>query len=462
MDLAYNIILTVVAIGFLIMIHEFGHFIAARLTGMRVDTFSIGMGPRLFGYNKVLGFTVGKLPQDANIEGYTDFRFAALPIGGYVKIPGMIDESMDDEFKDKEPQPWEFRSKNTFQKAFALSGGVMMNAILTVLIFAFIAFSEGESRYATTKIGYVRQNSIAQDMGFRAGDKVISVNGKKFDSWNGFLAALATDEFGENKSVKVFRAGEKVTLNIDGKKIVKAVADQEYLGFYPEGLKTIVLGVDKTMPAGKIDLRQGDTIVSINDQFITSNYMMIDIFGANKNKDCYMIWKRGDLFMADTVAPASSGKIGAQIGQIFTGPIVKEKYGVFESLAVGFERTVKTVDLFFASMAQMFGGNISFKQSVGGPVQIFKQASDQAELGFTNFISFVALISITLAIINILPFPALDGGHLVFVLIEGLFRREIPVNVKTAIQMIGVIAIGILGIYVLYNDISRLSGFELF
>jgi len=170
------IIYFAITIGILVFIHELGHFLAAKMTGMRADVFAIGFGKRLFGYNKKTGFSFGDLPKDFDGEGHTDYRLSLLPLGGYVKIAGMVDESFDTEFADKEPQPYEFRAKNFWQKTFVITAGVVMNLLLAIFIFWGANYFKGKPVTLTTTVGYVRPDSPADSLGFKRGDIVESVN----------------------------------------------------------------------------------------------------------------------------------------------------------------------------------------------------------------------------------------------------------------------------------------------
>ncbi|MCX8055948.1 MAG: site-2 protease family protein, partial [Ignavibacteria bacterium] len=192
-----------IVIGILVLIHELGHFLAAKLTGMRAEVFSIGMGWRLLGYNKVTGFTFGKLPEDIDLQGNTDYRIAAFPIGGYVKISGMVDESMDTDFMSKPPENYEFRAKNPFQKAFVLSAGVLFNVILAISIFAGIIFFKGEQTLDTTTVGYVKKESVGDFLGLEQSDKILSINSVPVNNWNDVIKILTTEKFGKNRIVEV-------------------------------------------------------------------------------------------------------------------------------------------------------------------------------------------------------------------------------------------------------------------
>jgi len=190
-----------ITIGILVFVHEFGHFAAAKLSGMRADVFAIGFGKRLFGWNKITGFTFGELPKDFNGQGHTDYRLALLPLGGYVKIAGMVDESFDTEFANKEPEPWEFRSKPTYKKIFVITAGVLMNLLLALIIFWGANFFQGKQVVETTSIGYVEPGSAADSLGFKSGDKILAVNDKKIDNWTEFDSEMVINIMGKDVDV---------------------------------------------------------------------------------------------------------------------------------------------------------------------------------------------------------------------------------------------------------------------
>ena len=445
----------IIVIGILVLIHELGHFIAARLTGMRAEVFSIGMGWRLFGYNKINGFTFGKLPDDIDLQGHTDYRVAAFPIGGYVKIAGMVDESMDADFSSKPPEKYEFRAKNPLQKAFVLSAGVLFNVILAITIFAGIIFFNGEQTMDTTTVGYVKKESVGDLLGLEQGDRIISINNVPVNNWNDVIKILTTEKFGKNRVVEVLRDNEKVTIQADGSQFIRLLSEQKTLGIEPENTRTIVLAAIFDKPAQKAGLKKDDTIYSINSEPIGSVSQFVDILKANPNKNLFVQWKRGNEILGDSIKPDEKGTIGVQIAQIYLGKTSIKEYGFIESLAFGWNQTVSSVNLLFSSIGQIIKGNMSFRESIGGPIMIAKQAGQQAERGIISFLSFVALLSVSLAVLNILPFPALDGGHLIFVIVEAIMRREVPVKVKMAIQQGGLIILLLFMAFVVYNDLMR-------
>jgi regulator of sigma E protease len=457
MEFLNNILYFIIVIGILVIFHEFGHFIAARLSGIRVDVFSIGMGPRLFGYNKVNGFTFGKLPDNFELNGYCDYRVCILPIGGYVKIAGMIDESLDKSFINEPPKDYEFRSKGTLAKLFVISAGVIMNVILAILIFSIISFSEGKIIWKTNRIGYVQKNSVSESIGLQQGDVILEIDNKPVSDWNEIITKLSLDNFGSTKTIKVLRNSDTLSLVVYGDKIVKSIAKGNMnLGLTPEKFYVYVRDIETLSPAGKLGLKPGDTLLAINNEPIDAFDELTYLLSLNKSKPILLQWKRGNQILADSVTPTPEGKLGFYPGFHFAGIQDTVHFGVFESLTNGFKETVRSTKLFFSSIAQIFKGNISAKESIGGPIMIAKSASQQASLGIIYFLNFIGLLSITLAIINIVPLPALDGGHFLIILIEGIIRKELPIKAKLIIQNIGIGILVLLMIFVIFNDVSRL------
>lgn len=457
MEFLTNIFYFIIVIGVLVLFHELGHFIAARLSGIRVDVFSIGMGPRLLGFNKVLGFTFGKLPEDFQSNGYCDYRICLLPIGGYVKIAGMIDESLDKSFINAPPKEYEFRSKGTPAKFFVISAGVIMNIILAIFLFSIISFSEGKVLWRTTKVGYVQKNSLAESIGLRIGDVILSINNKPVDNWNDIIQRLSLEKFGGAKILTVLRQKDTLQLWLEGDKIVKTIAKGNVnLGLSPEKFYVYVRAVETLAPAGRIGLKSGDTLLAINEEEINAFDELTYLLSLNKSKPILLRWKRGNQIYSDSVTPTADGKLGFYPGFHFAGIKDTVKYNVLEAFGHGLKETIRASSLFFSSVAQIFKGNISARESIGGPIMIAKSASQQASLGIVYFLNFIALLSITLAIINILPLPALDGGHLLIILIEGITRKELPIKAKLIIQNIGIGLIVVLMIFVIFNDVSRL------
>lgn len=448
------VIYFIITIGILVFIHEFGHFIAAKSLGMRADVFAIGFGKRLFGWNKITGFTFGDLPKDFDGQGNTDYRLSLLPLGGYVKIAGMIDESFDTDFADKEPQPYEFRAQPTWKKVIVITAGVFMNLLLAFLIFWGNNFFHEKQVAKTTEIGYVIPNSIADSLGFKTDDKILSVNNKQPHNWQEVRNAIFVNNIGNNLNIVVQRDGIEKNIYIPRKK----VPDEKQMGDFliPDGIRPVIGEVLPNSPAKHAGILNGDIILKLNNTPVYTNDQTVKIISSNKNKTMPLEVLRGKDTVNLAVTPGADGKIGVGIGIAYTGKILKTKYGFFQSFYQGIKDMERITYLTFSVAGKVFGGKVAFGKAFAGPVRIAEYATTQAELGISSFLVFLALLSLSLAIFNILPFPVLDGGHLVIILIEGATKKEIPLKVKLAIQQVGFYILLLLMAFIIYNDIINL------
>lgn len=452
-DISY-ILYFMLVIGILVTIHEFGHFIAAKLSGMRADIFCIGMGPRLFGYNKITGFTFGKLPEDWDGNGgiYTDYRISMLPIGGYVKILGMVDESLDAKNLATEPQPWEFRSKNALLKTFVITAGVIMNILLAIVIFASIAFLQGDVQTRSTSIGFVEKGSLGEKIGFKPGDKILEVDGKPAYSWDNALTQLALKDFSQQRTVSIERMGAKHSLKVSGESVLSTLSAKKDFGMTPAGIKTTIASVITLGPAGSAGLQAGDTITAIAGNLIASAQHLVEVVKEHKDSAFVVEWVRNGKPFSASIKPDKNGLIGVYPSNIL-GDKLHIHFSFVESVGQGFQKTGNSLMMFVSTVQQIFSGTIAAKQALGGPVKIAEMSKQSADLGIIPFLTLVAMLSITLAVMNILPIPALDGGHLLFIIIEAIIRREVPLKVKVIFQQVGMVILLALMAFVLYNDI---------
>ena len=209
----------ILTIFILVLVHEFGHFAAAKLCGMRADIFSIGFGKRLLGWNKLTGFVLGDLPKDFDGQGNTDYRLSLLPLGGYVKIAGMVDESFDTDFIDKEPKPYEFRSKPAWKKIIVISAGVFMNLLLALLVFSAVSLFQGRAITKTTTIGFVPPHSLADSLGFKSNDKILTINGKQVNSWEDVRSGLLLNAIGQSLNIELLQEGMIKSIKVSRSRI---------------------------------------------------------------------------------------------------------------------------------------------------------------------------------------------------------------------------------------------------
>jgi regulator of sigma E protease len=444
-----------ITIGILVFVHEFGHFAAAKLCGMRADIFAIGFGKRLFGWNKLTGFTFGELPKDFDGQGNTDYRLSLLPLGGYVKIAGMVDESFDTKFANEIPQPYEFRARPIWQKVIVISAGVVMNLLLAWVIFWGANFFEGKQITKTTKIAYVEPNSAADSSGFKSKDQIVSINNKKVDNWEDVRAQIFIHTLGENLDVKIKRNNEFVDLNIP-RKLIPETETAEMFYLIPEGVRPAVGEVAAHTPAEHSKLKAGDILLDVKNKPVFIRLQAVQIFSTNKGQELPLIVLRGKDTVNLLVTPGNDGKIGAMIGDMFTGPSEFKTYGFFTSIYMGYTDIVKMTNLTFSMIGKVFKGEIAFGKAFGGPIKIAQVATSSADRGIGSFLYFLALLSLSLAIINIMPFPVLDGGHLLIIIIEGIIKKEIPIKVKIGIQNAGFVILLLLMAFIIYNDILNL------
>ena len=434
MQILSTIFYFIVTIGVLVLVHELGHFLAAKFFGMRVDVFSIGFPPRAFG-KKV---------------GETDYCVSWIPIGGYVKIAGMIDESFDTEFINSEPQPWEFRSKPAWQRIIVLSAGVAMNLLLAIVIFWGIIFHQGRVIRPVTEIGYVAPNSAAAKAGFLPNDRILTVNEAPVSHWDDIESRMYTEGLSADVHFTVERAAQSVRVTVP-QSLMPSLSDERF-GFLPAGLVAVVSTVENGKPAQGIGLQSGDTIIAVNSARVTYGALP-DVIHANAGREVLLTWKRGQEERSARVTPTGEGRIGVSLEAGYQGPILHQSYGFLEALPISVREVTIASGLLLENIWQIVVGKTSFSKSVGGPVRIAQMANRSAESGLTSFLGFMAMLSVSLALLNILPIPALDGGHIAFVVVEGVIRREVPANVKIAIQKAGFGLLLAFRAFVVYNDI---------
>lgn len=448
------IIYFAITIGILVFVHEFGHFAAAKLTGMRAEVFAIGFGKRLLGWNRISGFTFGELPKDFDGQGNTDYRLCLLPLGGYVKIAGMVDESFDTEFADKEPQPYEFRAKSTWRKLIVITAGVIMNLLLALIIFWGVNYFQGKQVITTTKIGYVAPGSAVDSIGFQANDKILTINGKPVQNWNEVRTDIFVNTLGQDVYVKIKRDNTTQNITIPRKLIPDNETGESFL--LPAGFQPAIDEVSKDSPAEKAGIKKGDILLMLNGEKIYSLQQTIGIISSHKITTMPLLVERGKDTVQLSVTPDEKGLIGVGLVVNSNAPVEFQSYGFFDSFYYGWQDIVNMTNLTFSMVGKVIGGKIAFGKAFGGPVKIAQLAAKSADTGFLNFLFFLALLSLSLAIINIMPFPVLDGGHLVIILIEGIIKKEIPIKVKVAIQNTGFVILLLLMAFIIYNDIMNL------
>ncbi|MCF8262409.1 MAG: RIP metalloprotease RseP [Melioribacteraceae bacterium] len=441
----------IITIAILVFVHEFGHFAAARICKMQTDVFAIGFGKRLFGWNQVNGFTWGDMPEDFDMQGHTDYRLCALPLGGYVKIAGMVDESFDTKFAEAEPKPYEFRAKPTYQKLFVITAGVMMNLTLTILIFWGINFDQGKQVIKTTQIGIVEEGTAADQLGFESHDKILSVNGESVESWDELRSKVLIDNALSSLDFKAERNGNIESISVSKNQFEKVAEGKFFLSY--DFQRPIILDVLPNSPAEDAGIEAGDIFVELNSEVLKSSGDLIKIVSANPEVELPVVLVRNEDTIKTSVTPGMEGLIGVSLGEMYTGPKEIVSFGFFESLGKSLSDVVYITGVTYSMLKNVITGEMPFNRAFGGPVRIAEFAAKSADTGMVNFLYFLAQLSLSLAILNILPFPVLDGGHFVIISIEGILRRELPLKVKIAIQNTGFVILMALMAFIIYADI---------
>jgi regulator of sigma E protease len=426
----------ILALGVLVAVHEFGHFAAAKIFGMRVDKFYIGFD---FGGLKLWSFR----------KGETEYGIGAIPLGGYVKISGMIDESMDTEFANRKPEPWEFRAKPAWQKLIVISAGVIMNMVLAAVIFISIAFIYGEPHQPMGKDAavYIEKGSVFEKMGLQTGDHIVAVNGKTVKYWEDVQDfELFT---GDKLTYTIERNGQQQSFTAPDN-MLTLINEQKSIGMRP-ATKPVADGIVSGSPAEKAGLQNGDLIMSIAGTDIRDWQDIPTVVSKLAGKETSITWQRAGNTMTAQITPTEQGRIGLSLTQDIGRDFKKLGFG--EAFISGLSQTGKMTSMTVKSVSRIFSGKEDFKKNIGGPIAIAKMAGQNGRAGMGSFTLFVAMLSISLALMNILPIPALDGGQFVIIAIEGIIRREVSLKIKMAIQQAGFALLMIFMVFVVYNDL---------
>ncbi len=445
--------LVMLGIMVLVTIHELGHFLAAKAFGMRVETFSIGFPPTLFSFKR----------------GGTDYEIGATPLGGYVKISGMIDESLDSETMSKPPEPWEFRSKPIWQRIIVMVAGVFMNVVLGILIFSMVAFARGEQRTPVSEAKYgiqviksipgvdkcgapLEKTSLGYLVGFRSGDKLLSYMGTPMTYLEEYLdpGKLLAD----NAYFEVARNGEKVKLEVP-QSVLKSFSNDTVVRSLFSLNQPAIVNVREKSAGANAGLKSGDEILSIAGHPVSLYSDLLDILPGRANQQIGIAVLRGSDTLDLTVQLDSTSKLGVEPDTTFMSGIKFEtiNYGFFESFKPGFKEAFGILSLNVKGFERIAQGRADASKSVMGPVAIAKQFWETYQrVGWVGVLLLTASLSMILAFVNILPIPALDGGHVIVLLIEAVIRRELSVKVRIIIQQIGMVLLLGLMVLVIFND----------
>lgn len=420
-----------VLLGVMIVIHELGHYWAAIAVGIRVETFSIGFGPRLFGWRR----------------GDTDFRISAVPFGGYVRMLGELPGD------DRAADPESFQSKSRWQRAMVVIAGPLMNILLAVAIMTGVYMREFPKQEAVHSpvIGEIIPNSPAAKAGLQPGDRITQIAGIDNPTWQDIQSKEALNA-GRPLPVVVDRSGQ--TLQFD----VTPVATKEGVGM--AGLveaDVIISQVDPHFGAYKAGLKPGDILISADGQQIRSMSKLQTTIQSSAGQPVSLVVSRDGNLLHLSVVPeknaATSGqwRIGVLLGAKVKFVSLPFNQAVVESV----RNNVGNAALIFEALRSIVQQKIS-PRTLNGPIGIAMLSGEAANEGPTVFLGLMAAVSLNLAIFNLLPIPILDGGALLMLIIEMVIRRDMSLQVKEAVFKVGFVFLMMVVVFVLYNDISKM------
>ena len=438
MEIAIKVLQFFMSLSLLVGIHEFGHFIMARVFKIRVEKFYIFFDP---------WFSLFKWKR-----GETEYGLGWVPLGGYVKIAGMIDESMDLEQMQAPVQPWEFRAKPAWQRLCVMVAGVVMNILLAMIIYTGIRYVHGESYMANedVKWGY-EFNEAAERMGFRDGDKFISVDGEGLDDVNDMRSRLLLTE--GDRTVTVERNGEQVSFTIPFDQLVEMRRNRDYEDLYMIRMPFIIDSV-ASASALSAGLRAGDEVVACNGvEGVTAGMLTMDILPAHKGDTLALSVLRAGERVALSVPVNEEGKIGVMFRNNIFQPRTRT-FTFLQAIPAGITLAVDTIADYWEQLKLIFQPKTKMYEELGGFISIGNIFP--SEWDWLQFWTMTAFLSVILGVMNILPIPGLDGGHALFTLWEIITGRKPSDKFLEIMQYIGLAILFVLLVYANGNDIVRL------
>jgi regulator of sigma E protease len=419
-----------IVFGVLVFIHEFGHFFAAKLNKVKVEVFSWGYGKRLFGVKK----------------GDTDYRVSIFPLGGFVKFSG--EEAIG---LERPLAPYDFLAKRRWQRFIIIFMGPLMNTVLAVVLFAFInlvGVTVPEYQDQAPVIGWIEPGSPAEQANLQIDDEILSINKRRTKIWSEVELAVGTKPE-KLITLDVKRDDEVLAVELMTEKRTRY--EMGYAGFFGKILTQVGVVIPGS-PAEKGGMKPNDVILAINGELVYF-YQFLEIIEKNAGNELVFLIDREGTTQTLRITPRLEGKVG----KIGIGPVPKsiiKKYGLFAAVHQGFKESIRLTFLVINFLKDLITGQASARQ-LGGPIEIANISYAAFRMGFIAMISWIAIISLQLGIINLFPIPVLDGGHLLVLLLEGITRRDFSLKVKQIVMQIGFAIFILLIVFAILNDVTR-------
>ncbi|HTS10729.1 MAG TPA: RIP metalloprotease RseP [Candidatus Limnocylindrales bacterium] len=431
----FSLLAGAVVLGTMVLLHEWGHFVAAKLCSVRVDVFSIGFGPRLWGVKR----------------GDTDYRLSALPLGGYVRMAG------DNPAEERTGEPYEFLSRPRWQRFIIAVAGPAANIALTFLIFWGIIVTVGLpiDRYEQMPAQVAAVPSTIDPAGVHAGDQIVDVNGTPTPTWNKVLTAVTKAAPGDVLSIGVLRDGKEVKLAVP---VPNGPITADAVVGYP-ALPPVADDIQPGFPAEKAGMKAGDLIVSMNGKpIVTWPQLPEAIRGSDGHTIHFVVRRDGKDLPIDVTPKHTMNPDGDMAWMIGAGPKTQEAFereSLGDSIRYAGAQTWLYTRLIGDIVKQLFRGKLSVRD-LAGPVGIVQLSGQAAKRGPLTLLQWMAYISLDLGLLNLLPIPILDGGHVLLLAIEGSLRRDLSVAAKERFVQVGLVFLLGVFAFVMYSDILRL------
>ena len=427
----------ILSLSILVGLHEMGHLLSAKFFGMRVEQFSIGFPPKIFGFK----------------YGETEYALSAIPLGGFVKISGMIDESMDKEQMKRPPKPYEFRSKPAWQRLIVMLGGIIVNVVTGIIIFIFLTFLFGDQIISKDQVnanGGIIAREFATEIGLQTGDKIVKINGKEYQDFNDVMDTKVF--LGNGAYYTVERDGELFDIRIPND-FIENFNSQDAMGnFLVPAVPIAVREMTSNSLGERLGIQEGDIFISLGGEPVLEGGDVRRIITAYERDTVNATVKRNGNILDLSAPVLQDSLLGLYVG-FPEGFLTTREYSFGASIGEGTQRAFGVIFTQIQAFGKMFKGELNVRKSLSGPIGIAQAYGGNWD--WQRFWRLTGLLSMVLAFMNLLPIPALDGGHVMFLTYEMVSGRSPGDKFLEYAQKAGMVILLGLMVFVIGNDIFK-------